>query len=195
MVGAETKGNAKADVIANAMSKAAQKNAQKNAPPVFQQTAQEKGERAAEQGSANTESESVIKDRTQRYKLHEVLTANQSGAPLFQSEATNNGADGPLRNDTPLGESEDSPTANNIPSSAENSNNNSDGFGAQAQGEELPIWDMDEKTGHNEKGTDSPGAGANSTNGNSNAYSPFYHSIQKITTTILTALARRIVGR
>ncbi|MFR1051077.1 MAG: hypothetical protein ACLSE7_05075 [Lachnospirales bacterium] len=53
----------------------------------------------------------IIKDRKQRYKLHEVLTTNESGASLFQSEATSQGADGPLRNDTPLGEPEGSPTA------------------------------------------------------------------------------------
>lgn len=56
----------------------------------------------------------VIKDRTQRYKLHEVLTASESGTPLFQSEATSQGADGPLRNDMPLGEPEGSPTNNSI---------------------------------------------------------------------------------
>lgn len=52
----------------------------------------------------------VIKDRKQRYKVHEVLTANESGAPLFQSEATSQGANGPLRNDAPLGASGDAPT-------------------------------------------------------------------------------------
>ena len=56
----------------------------------------------------------VIKDRMQRYKLHEVLTASKSGAPLFQSEATSQGADGPLRNDTPLGEPGGSPTISSI---------------------------------------------------------------------------------
>ena len=67
----------------------------------------------------------VIKDRTQRYKLHEVLTTNESGAPLFQSEATGQNDDGPLRNDTPLGESGDSPTTNNIAQINRNINNNS----------------------------------------------------------------------
>ena len=33
-----------------------------------------------------------------------IVNQNKSGAPLFQSEATNQGADGPLRNDTPLEE-------------------------------------------------------------------------------------------
>lgn len=46
----------------------------------------------------------VIKDPTmQRYKLHEVLTTNENGVPLFKSESVEN-SDGPLRNDTPLGE-------------------------------------------------------------------------------------------
>ena len=52
----------------------------------------------------------VIKDRKQRYKLHEVLAANESGASLFQSEATSQGADGPLRNDAPLGAPGGAPT-------------------------------------------------------------------------------------
>lgn len=52
----------------------------------------------------------VIKDTKQRYKLHEVLTTNESGASLFQSESTSQGADVPLRNDTPLGASVDAPT-------------------------------------------------------------------------------------
>lgn len=76
----------------------------------------------------------VIKDRTQRYKLHEVLTTNESGAPLFQSEATGQNDDGPLRNDTPLGESGDSPTTNNIAQINRNINNNSDGLGAADRG-------------------------------------------------------------
>lgn len=41
-------------------------------------------------------------DKTQRYKLHEVLMANENGAPLFQSESGENA--GPLRNDAPSGE-------------------------------------------------------------------------------------------
>lgn len=64
----------------------------------------------------------VIKDRKQRYKLHEVLTASESGAPLFQSEATSQDADGPLRNDTPLGASGDAPTDTSIPQIAQNVN-------------------------------------------------------------------------
>ena len=47
-------------------------------------------------------------------RLHEVLTASESGTPLFQSESTSQGADGPLRNDMPLGEPEGSPTNNSI---------------------------------------------------------------------------------
>ena len=46
----------------------------------------------------------VIKDeKMQRYKLHEVLTTNGDGAPLFQSESvsTEKGTDGPLRSDAP----------------------------------------------------------------------------------------------
>ena len=41
-------------------------------------------------------------DKTQRYKLHEVLMANENGAPLFQSESGESA--GPLRNDAPSGE-------------------------------------------------------------------------------------------
>lgn len=47
-------------------------------------------------------------------RLHEVLTASESGTPLFQSESTSQGADVPLRNDMPLGEPEGSPTDNSI---------------------------------------------------------------------------------
>ena len=47
-------------------------------------------------------------------RLHEVLTASESGTPLFQSESTGQGADVPLRNDMPLGEPEGSPTDNSI---------------------------------------------------------------------------------
>ena len=67
----------------------------------------------------------VIKDRMQRYKLHEVLTANESGASLFQSEATSQGADGPLRNDTPLGAPEGTPTAPIIADSSAGGNTQS----------------------------------------------------------------------
>ena len=41
--------------------------------------------------------------------------ASESGAPLFQSESTSQGADVPLRNDTPLGEPEGPPTGFSIP--------------------------------------------------------------------------------
>ena len=52
----------------------------------------------------------VIKDdKTQRYKLHEVLTINKSGAPLFQSESGEN--TGPLRNGTPPEGPFDSPAS------------------------------------------------------------------------------------
>lgn len=93
MVGAETKGNAKADVIANAMSKAAQKNAQKNAPPVFQQTAQEKAEQTAERETPRETPRAGTVEQTQ-----------QGGTHIDQRTA---------------------------------------------QGEELPIWDMDESTSIN----------------------------------------------
>lgn len=66
----------------------------------------------------------VIKDRYQRYKLHEVLTASESGAPLFKSETTSQDAGGPLRNDTPLGEPEGSPTPYSIPQSGGENNIN-----------------------------------------------------------------------
>lgn len=66
----------------------------------------------------------VIKDRYQRYKLHEVLTASESGAPLFKSEATSQDAGGPLRNDTPLGEPEGSPTPYSIPQTGGENNTN-----------------------------------------------------------------------
>ena len=56
----------------------------------------------------------VIRDREQRYKLHEVLMASQSGAPLFQTEATSQGASGPLRNDAPLGAPGGAPTPKSI---------------------------------------------------------------------------------
>ena len=52
----------------------------------------------------------VIKDAKQRYKVHEVLTASESGAPLFQTGSTGQGADVPPRSDTPLGASGDAPT-------------------------------------------------------------------------------------
>lgn len=72
----------------------------------------------------------VIKDTKQRYKLHEVLVANESGAPLFQSESTSQNADVPLRNDTPLKASEDAftdPTIlKNEPGVNRNSAQNSD---------------------------------------------------------------------
>lgn len=64
----------------------------------------------------------VIKDaNTQRYKLHEVLTTNESGTPLFKSETTGN-ADGPLRSDAPLGTSGDVPTMDSIPQTAQDVN-------------------------------------------------------------------------
>lgn len=64
----------------------------------------------------------VIKDTKQRYKLHEVLTASESGVPLFQSESTSQGAGVPLRNDTPLGEPEGSPTGAIIPTEVQEVN-------------------------------------------------------------------------
>ncbi len=67
----------------------------------------------------------VIKDRTQRYKLHEVLTTNESGASLFQSETTSQGAGGPLRSDTPLGKPEGSLT-NSMLQGDENVNTEAD---------------------------------------------------------------------
>ena len=56
----------------------------------------------------------VIRDTKQRYKLHEVLMASQSGAPLFQSESTSQGANVPLRNDAPLGAPGGAPTPKSI---------------------------------------------------------------------------------
>ena len=56
----------------------------------------------------------VIKDAKQRYKLHEVLMASQSGASLFQTETTSQGAGGPLRNDAPLGAPGGAPTPKSI---------------------------------------------------------------------------------
>ena len=56
----------------------------------------------------------VIRDTKQRYKLHEVLMASQSGAPLFQSESTSQGANVPLRNDAPLGAPGGAPTLKSI---------------------------------------------------------------------------------
>ncbi len=50
-------------------------------------------------------------DKTQRYKLHEVLATNKNGVSLFQSESDNTAA-GPLRNDTPPGEPPGSPAFN-----------------------------------------------------------------------------------
>lgn len=67
----------------------------------------------------------VIKDTKQRYKLHEVLTTNESGASLFQSESTSQGADVPLRNDTPLGTPEGAPTAPIIADSSAGGNTQS----------------------------------------------------------------------
>lgn len=64
----------------------------------------------------------VIKDTKQRYKLHEVLTASESGVPLFQSESTSQGAGVPLRNDTPLREPEGSPTGAIIPTEVQEVN-------------------------------------------------------------------------
>lgn len=55
-------------------------------------------------------------------RLHEVLTASESGTPLFQSESTSQGADVPLRNDMPLGEPEGSPTVSSIPFREQNVN-------------------------------------------------------------------------
>ena len=69
----------------------------------------------------------VIKDTKQRYKLHEVLTASESGAPLFQSESTSQGADVPLRNDAPLEASGDASTVSIIPQTAQNVNGKSKG--------------------------------------------------------------------
>lgn len=65
-------------------------------------------------------------------RLHEVLTASESGTPLFQSEATSQGADVPLRNDMPLGEPEGSPTNNSILPGGQDVNH-------KRQGIEIPV--------------------------------------------------------
>lgn len=52
----------------------------------------------------------VIKSTNmQRYKLHEVLTTDENGVPLFKSESAGK-TDGPLRSDTPFEEPGGSPT-------------------------------------------------------------------------------------
>lgn len=50
----------------------------------------------------------------QRYKLHEVLVTNGDGAPLFQTESasTPQNTVGPLRNDAPSGNPNDSLSSN-----------------------------------------------------------------------------------
>ena len=65
-------------------------------------------------------------------RLHEVLTASESGTPLFQSESTSQGADVPLRNDMPLGEPEGSPTDNSILPGGQDVNH-------KRQGIEIPV--------------------------------------------------------
>ena len=55
------------------------------------------------------------------------LRGSESGAPLFQSESTSQGADVPLRNDTPLGEPEGSPTDAIIPTEGQEVNQGSSG--------------------------------------------------------------------
>ena len=65
-------------------------------------------------------------------RLHEVLTASESGTPLFQSESTGQGADVPLRNDMPLGEPEGSPTDNSILPGGQDVNH-------KRQGIEIPV--------------------------------------------------------
>lgn len=67
-------------------------------------------------------------------RLHEVLTASESGTPLFQSESTSLGADVPLRNDMPLGEPEGSPTVSSILPSEQNVNARPRG-----QGVDIPV--------------------------------------------------------
>lgn len=88
----------------------------------------------------------VIKDTNQRYKLHEVLTASQSGAPLFQSESTGQGADVPLRNDAPLGASEDAPTETSIPQGGRNVNPVIQRL-SQALGRNIQMYDGSRESG------------------------------------------------
>lgn len=70
----------------------------------------DQGQEAVRNNNTAPESGAVIQD----YQRHGVLTTSESGTPLFQSEATSQGADVPLRNDMPLGEPEGSPTNNSI---------------------------------------------------------------------------------
>ena len=70
------------------------------------------------------------------------MTTNESGVPLFQSEATGKNADGPLRNDTPLEESGDPSTTNNITLNRESRNtfNQNDSLGeADAETVNSPL--------------------------------------------------------
>lgn len=74
-----------------------------------------------EQQNTASNTGAVIRDY-QRAERHGEILDNESGAPLFQSEATSQGADGPLRNGTPLGEPEGSPTVSSIPPGEQNVN-------------------------------------------------------------------------
>ena len=74
-----------------------------------------------EQQNTASNTGAVIRDY-QRAERHGEILDNESGAPLFQSEATSQGADGPIRNGTPLGEPEGSPTVSSIPPGEQNVN-------------------------------------------------------------------------
>ena len=88
----------------------------------------------------------VIKDeKMQRYKLHEVLTTNENGTPLFKSESAGE-TDGPLRSDAPLGEPEGSldvsipqntPVVNSTPE-AQGENGHTNTVGAAQAGLQTP---------------------------------------------------------
>ena len=90
----------------------------------------DQGQEAVRNNNTAPESGAVIQD----YQRHGVLTTSESGTPLFQSEATSQGADGPLRNDMPLGEPEGSPTVSSILPSEQNVNARPRG-----QGVDIPV--------------------------------------------------------
>ena len=88
--------------------------------PVYQRAVRAELPGGEQQNTASNTG-AVIRDY-QRAERHGEILDNESGAPLFQSEATSQGADGPLRNGTPLGEPEGSPTVSSIPSGEQNVN-------------------------------------------------------------------------
>lgn len=120
---AETKGKANAEALAKAMTQAAQKNAQKNAPPVFQ-TAQKQTEQPVRQ-----ESPQAVSDGTHSIQTDTLYIRKKNPQDTVSNAETNSSPEQNAQNVPPQGSS-----TNNIPSSAENSNNNSDGLGAADRG-------------------------------------------------------------